>query len=88
MCYNRCSQEGLCRSPHGERGLKFNACNSDKQQTRRSPHGERGLKFNACNSDKQQTLGRSPHGERGLKYNNPPLYIFVYYVALLTESVD
>ena len=55
------------RSPHGERGLKFQILKGESLLISRSPHGERGLKFFgfwvtaliAC---------RSPHGERGLKY--------------------
>ena len=45
MCYNRCSQEGLCRSPHGERGLKCDGTWFSGYSKGRSPHGERGLKF-------------------------------------------
>ena len=37
----------VCRSPHGERGLKLNACPGTQLDYRRSPHGERGLKC-AC----------------------------------------
>ena len=34
------------RSPHGERGLKFNAqVGFDTDRESRSPHGERGLKW-------------------------------------------
>ena len=36
---------GLCRSPHGERGLKFLSCTHNYVVSRRSPHGERGLKY-------------------------------------------
>ena len=35
-----------CRSPHGERGLKWSAELVNKGHLRRSPHGERGLKYN------------------------------------------
>ena len=57
------------RSPHGERGLKFE-CQISAHLCRlgRSPHGERGLK-----SPRHDIIlvkhCRSPHGERGLKFN-------------------
>ena len=35
----------LCRSPHGERGLKLTFLDLFAVRYRRSPHGERGLKF-------------------------------------------
>ncbi len=39
------SDESACRSPHGERGLKFNGVIEKVKPTfGRSPHGERGLK--------------------------------------------
>lgn len=34
-----------CRSPHGERGLKFGRSNIDLDVEQSLPHGERGLKF-------------------------------------------
>ena len=34
-----------CRSPHGERGLKFRPLGERDAGLRRSPHGERGLKW-------------------------------------------
>ena len=42
-----------CRSPHGERGLKFLNNAIFAVVYRRSPHGERGLKF--CSVYGQQT---------------------------------
>ena len=35
----------LCRSPHGERGLKYHVLVLPHVVDGRSPHGERGLKF-------------------------------------------
>ena len=56
----------LCRSPHGERGLKFIAMVMLHDGVSRSPHGERGLKW--CRpAPKREHQRRSPHGERGLK---------------------
>ena len=48
----------VCRSPHGERGLKLEDLISLFQECRRSPHGERGLKFDAQDnaSDKIKSL--------------------------------
>ena len=34
-----------CRSPHGERGLKYDVLRLSAIDTSRSPHGERGLKY-------------------------------------------
>ena len=34
-----------CRSPHGERGLKFTEAYRANYDNSRSPHGERGLKL-------------------------------------------
>ena len=34
----------VCRSPHGERGLKYVAATLRDLNDGRSPHGERGLK--------------------------------------------
>ena len=39
------AQEPKSRSPHGERGLKFNPLVLDYWIASRSPHGERGLKY-------------------------------------------
>ena len=60
----------LCRSPHGERGLKSNGGRRDPIEASRSPHGERGLKFELSGDSSTNRYGRSPHGERGLKYKN------------------
>ena len=79
---------GKCRSPHGERGLKWEYHYTAKSTfKRRSPHGERGLKY--FGSDKSPILlRRSPHGERGLKYKDTDCSELYVAVALLTESVD
>ena len=37
--------QGESRSPHGERGLKYNNVNLVLRRDCRSPHGERGLKY-------------------------------------------
>ena len=55
------------RSPHGERGLKYEKGVPTRLTYGRSPHGERGLKWIVCD-DVVSDARRSPHGERGLKY--------------------
>ena len=58
------------RSPHGERGLKYDLIGHDSILVQsRSPHGERGLKFGELAGAGGRS-GRSPHGERGLKYHS------------------
>ena len=57
----------ICRSPHGERGLKSSHSHDFSVPSRRSPHGERGLKSNGSSNCLPAT-SRSPHGERGLKF--------------------
>ena len=56
-----------CRSPHGERGLKYQRAMSRFELESRSPHGERGLKYH-FRRGWRQFYRRSPHGERGLKF--------------------
>ena len=55
------------RSPHGERGLKYNILSKNICTFSRSPHGERGLKSGIEISKEDSGISRSPHGERGLK---------------------
>ena len=57
-----------CRSPHGERGLKFGWRHRASCKPCRSPHGERGLKSWYREVRNSTDRGRSPHGERGLKF--------------------
>ena len=79
----------LCRSPHGERGLKSNHRHLNYNFIlSRSPHGERGLKSLFACPIYNTINGRSPHGERGLKSFLIPFYNQQGSVALLTESVD
>ncbi len=58
----------VCRSPHGERGLKSPYLTIKKIRFSRSPHGERGLKSDLAYPLDDQGKRRSPHGERGLKF--------------------
>ena len=77
----------LCRSPHGERGLKYIKKIEILLQKCRSPHGERGLK-SIIGYGSISVCCRSPHGERGLKFTYNYFLISALPVALLTESVD
>ena len=61
-----CAYADTCRSPHGERGLKYRLFALNLNGFGRSPHGERGLKCFRCGHIRAVT-SRSPHGERGLK---------------------
>ena len=77
----------MSRSPHGERGLKFQVPFVFFRLVRRSPHGERGLKCILFGPYHART-SRSPHGERGLKFADCDVSGLVWIVALLMESVD
>ena len=57
---------GRCRSPCGERGLKWSSLCRSAACLSRSPCGERGLK-SSMNSILDLKRSRSPCGERGLK---------------------
>ena len=76
-----------CRSPHGERGLKFIEFRPIVFVESRSPHGERGLKW-SIHCEKVIAISRSPHGERGLKSRTKAIPPHTRSVALLMESVD
>ena len=43
-CNGWAGKHVCCRSPHGERGLKYFVDFVIRRTQRRSPHGERGLK--------------------------------------------
>ena len=81
---NRCSR--LCRSPHGERGLKlsFQSLSWHLHQ-RRSPHGERGLKSLREYNSTLPSGSRSPHGERGLKSHLTNCLFSWIYMSLSTR---
>ena len=75
------------RSPHGERGLKYNPIALASCISRRSPHGERGLK----------SIGKIGHGHEILSLSSWRAWIEIRplrtarhgnRVALLMESVD
>ena len=75
------------RSPHGERGLKYDVGDRMDGREGRSPHGERGLKF--ADSDAQEALFGSLSSWRAWIEMMPTGWkLAVSLVALLMESVD
>ena len=76
------------RSPHGERGLKFNREIQTKAQAAgRSPHGERGLKYHA--RQRAHAAARSLSSRRAwIEMYSLCSRLCWPCVALLTESVD
>ena len=56
------------RTPHGVRGLKYNAQLGHDLAHGRTPHGVRGLKYSAAGKLLVTLCRRTPHGVRGLKY--------------------
>ena len=57
-----------CRSPHGERGLKFSRGSPTHVRLSRSLSSWRAWIEMLGNTHTSTQQGRSPHGERGLKY--------------------
>ena len=76
-----------CRSPHGERGLKYQQQVQHLCNQRRSPHGERGLKFDypvfKLNYDTSLSSRRA-----WIEIKKVISHSLHNMVALLTESVD
>ena len=76
-----------CRSPHGERGLKYAVSVPKCHVTGRSPHGERGLKY----SDwwRESAVARSLSSWRAwIEIDFDFTDSGMMQVALLMESVD
>jgi len=75
------------RSPHGERGLKYQQQVQHLCNQRRSPHGERGLKFDypvfKLNYDTSLSSRRA-----WIEIKKVISHSLHNMVALLTESVD
>ena len=77
----------VCRSPHGERGLKFLQMLDLGSLLSRSPHGERGLKSHDSFPSPLEVRSLSSRRawiEINIKRND----LGQALVALLTESVD
>ena len=76
-----------CRSPHGERGLKYQQQVQHLCNQRRSPHGERGLKFTGRIKMKKWLLSLSSR-RAWIEIVDIEFDRKGKIVALLTESVD
>ena len=77
----RC-RTGRCRSPCGERGLKWTSLATPVEIALcHSPCGERGLKFNKIIGRGIRGNRRSPCGERGLKFHT------INRLSLLSKSL-
>ena len=62
-----------CRSPHGERGLKYNAMEKCVFLNKSLPARGAWIEISLEPNRPYITARRSPHGERGLKYKLPRL---------------
>ena len=58
---------GLCRSPHGERGLKLGCGRSRRKCWKSLPTRGAWIEIAKPDGAVQSAICRSPHGERGLK---------------------
>ena len=76
-----------CRSPHGERGLKYGRSPCNQRRPRRSPHGERGLKY--VSTSLMKFAGKSlPSRGAWIEIPWRAWDAIVVAVAPLTGSVD
>ena len=78
----------MCRSPHGERGLKYWSPVQFIIQLTSLSSRRAWIEINSKKYTPFEMLRRSPHGERGLKWQCLKPLNGLYLVALLTESVD
>ena len=78
----------LRRSPHGERGLKFEDGDYDFEVTKSLSSRRAWIEIISPLICLSSIVCRSPHGERGLKLKKQVYLSTQVYVALLTESVD
>ena len=58
----------LRRSPHGERGLKFEDGDYDFEVTKSLSSRRAWIEIQNVYLNDSKAFSRSPHGERGLKY--------------------
>ena len=77
----------LCRSPHGERGLKYLQDSETRIEFRRSPHGERGLKSKFLGGAAFDELSLSPRGA-WIEIDYTHIDRFAVPVAPPARSVD
>ena len=81
-------EEGLGRSPYGERGLKSLDFWRSNRTRGRSPYGRAWIEIRTRLWRFPAPVCRSPYGERGLKCQDRSAGYRRCQVALLTESVD
>ena len=79
---------GLCRTPHGVRGLKWYARIYYDEFASRTPHGVRGLKYKLPPPLCHPRRRRTPRGVRGLKYSTANKASRTIHVAPRTGCVD
>ena len=60
-----------CRSPHGERGLKYSECLGACVFYRSLPPRGAWIEIRGTFQGRTVSASRSPHGERGLKFSSP-----------------
>ena len=84
----RATRSRRCRSPCGERGLKYKLTDTIKNIDSRSPCGERGLKSIYRERNADCCIRRSPCGERGLKLGDFQRMLDEHWVAPRAGSVD
>ncbi len=61
-----------CRSPHGERGLKYDSHGAAQDHRRSLSSWRAWIEIGRCRLCCASLVCRSPHGERGLKYAGQP----------------
>ena len=88
MTFGDAAVGGYSRSPHGERGLKYQRVQEGGRGACRSPHGERGLKFKTL-LDENKARGSLSSRRAWIEIVlNAHICSARLRVALLTESVD
>ena len=61
------ARRAACRSPHGERGLKYHAQGEFWRGSRSLSSWRAWIEMREVRFERRINGGRSPHGERGLK---------------------
>ena len=77
-----------CRSPHGERGLKYDSHGAAQDHRRSLSSWRAWIEIRRTIPSSNRPTSRSPHGERGLKSDDAACAALPWSVALLMESVD
>ncbi len=87
MTFGDAAVGGYSRSPHGERGLKYQRVQEGGRGACRSPHGERGLKYRGHDAARLTLLSLSSR-RAWIEIAMACFFCRSHSVALLTESVD